>query len=130
VISSLVSRLVKNSHDLQASTLAASSACFPLTRRQTLTLPSIPPVATISPSELKAQVMTESVCPVSLTGSKVVLLMGYFEDEGSGKGESGEKMKARSSSPPEIARGGLGKEGCRVTWKIEDSWWTAAYYDA
>jgi hypothetical protein len=74
--------------------------------------------------------MTESVCPVSLTGSKVELLMGYFEDEGSGKGESGEKMKARSSSPPEMARGGFGKEGCRVTWKIDDSWWTASYNNA
>lgn len=92
-----------------------------MTLRQTLTFPSMPPVATISPSTLKAQVTTESVCPVSLTGSKVVLLIGYLEEEGSGKGESGEKMKARSSSPPEMARGGLGKEGCRATWKMEDS---------
>lgn len=65
VISSPVSRLVKNSQSAQSSTPVF------LTCRQTRTLPSMPPVAASSPSNEKAAAITESVWPDSLIALNV-----------------------------------------------------------
>jgi hypothetical protein len=102
VTSSPVSQLVKNSQFFQASTDEAF-ALASFVRLHTLTFPSIPPVATNSPSAENPEATTESVCPVSRMGSKVELSMALEVE-----GVRGEKMKPRSSSPPEMARGGLG----------------------
>jgi hypothetical protein len=61
-----VSRLVKNSQFFHSSIPSTSfpvpsDDLLPLTLLHTLTLPSIPPVATISPSELHPAATTESV---------------------------------------------------------------------
>jgi hypothetical protein len=58
VISLDVSKLVKNSQFFQSSTVPSDVR---LTLRHTRTLPSIPPVAAISPSLLKLAATTESV---------------------------------------------------------------------
>jgi len=49
-----------------------------------------------------------------LVGGNVSALKGDSDAEG-----IGQKMNPRSSSPPETAKGGFGKEGCREMVKID-----------
>lgn len=74
----------------------------------------MPPDATSSPSLENSVATTESVWPVNLMGVNVEELK---EDEeavlvsGWNVSGMGQKMYAKSSSPPEMARGGLGNDG-------------------
>lgn len=99
--------------------MTSPSGALPATRLHTRTRPSIPPVATISPSKLQPAATTESVCPVSLVAGNESVLHGYNTPEGPSTGGMGQKMNARSSSPPEIASGGLGKAGWSESVKMD-----------
>jgi hypothetical protein len=47
------------------------------------------------------------------------VLHGYSTPEGPSTGGIGQKMNARSSSPPEMASGGLGKDGWSESVKMD-----------
>lgn len=109
---------VINSQSFHASGEPGAGSGLPglrlVTRRHTRTRPSMPPVATYSPSVLNAAATTESVWPVSGIGGKVARV------NSPALWGSGEKRKPMSSCPPDTAMGGLGNDGWRARAKMED----------
>lgn len=100
MISLSVVKFVKNSQSRHAWGVCCSCSCpacaaGPLFRlRQILTLPSIPPVATISPSAENLTSTTESSWPVNKIGWNASLWNGKRAEKASsvGMGGSGQKM--------------------------------------
>jgi hypothetical protein len=93
MISLSVVKFVKNSQSLQSSGFCCPSACPLFLLLQILTLPSIPPVATISPSEENLTSITESSWPVNKIGSNDSLWNGKLAENGSSDGIGGKGQK-------------------------------------